>query len=46
MQNGRVLDLSRYPGQNAAYVNSLANPVFTTSSVDAIQVRMRVQRDF
>ncbi|MEE7478303.1 porin [Methylobacterium hispanicum] len=46
VQNGRVLDLSRFPGQNAAYVNNLANPVFTTTSVDAIQVRARVQRDF
>ena len=46
MQSGRVLDLSRYPGQNAAYVNNLANPVFTTTATDAIQVRARVQRDF
>ncbi|SFU49031.1 Porin subfamily protein [Methylobacterium sp. 174MFSha1.1] len=46
VQSGRVLDLSRYPGQNAAFVNNLANPVATTSSVDAFQVRARVQRDF
>ena len=46
IQSGRVLDLSRYPAQNAAYVNNLANPVFTTTSTDAIQVRARVQRDF
>ncbi|TGD95321.1 porin [Methylobacterium nonmethylotrophicum] len=46
VQNGRVLDLSRYPNQTAAYVNNLANPVFTTSSVDAVQVRARIQRDF
>lgn len=46
VQNGRMLDLSRDPGQNAAFVNNVANPVATTSSVDAFQVRARVQRDF
>ena len=45
-QKGRILDLGRYPNQNAAYVNNPANPVATASQVDAIQVRARVQRDF
>jgi hypothetical protein len=46
MQSGRVLDLSRFPAQNAAFVDNPANPVATISSVDAVQVRARVQRDF
>ncbi|GJD29127.1 hypothetical protein PMNALOAF_0359 [Methylobacterium adhaesivum] len=46
MQEGRVLDLSRYPTQTAAYVNDPANPVATVTSVDAVQIRARVQRDF
>jgi hypothetical protein len=46
MQDGRVLDLSRYPSQTAAYVNDPANPIATVTSVDAVQIRMRVQRDF
>ncbi|TXN44846.1 porin [Methylobacterium sp. WL7] len=45
-RSGRILDTSRYPGQNPAYVNNPANPVATASSVDVIQVRARVQRDF
>ena len=45
-QKGRILDLGRYPNQNAAYVNNPANPVATAGQVDAIQVRARVQRDF
>lgn len=46
VQRGRVLDLSRYPSQTAAYVNDPANPVATITSVDAVQIRARVQRDF
>jgi len=46
MQEGRVLDLSRYPSQTAAYVNNPANLVATVTSVDAVQIRARVQRDF
>ncbi|SFG43074.1 porin [Methylobacterium gossipiicola] len=46
VQRGRVLDLSRYPSQTAAYVNDPANPVATIASVDAVQIRARVQRDF
>lgn len=46
MQSERVLDLSRFPAQNAAFVNNPANTVATVSSVDAVQVRARVQRDF
>lgn len=46
LQSGRVLDLSAYPGQTAAYVNNLQNPVFTKTFEDVFQVRARVQRDF
>ncbi|GJE59939.1 porin [Methylobacterium trifolii] len=45
-QNGRVLDLNKVPGQTAAYVNNLANPVRTINSEDIFQLRARVQRDF
>ena len=45
-RSGRILDLGRYPNQNAAYVNNPANPVSTARHVDVIQVRARVQRDF
>ncbi|MBY0297948.1 MAG: porin [Methylobacterium sp.] len=46
VQSGAVLDLNRFPGQSAAYVNAPANPVATTRAFDVIQVRARVQRDF
>ncbi len=46
LQSGRVLDLSRFPNQTAAFVNNPANAVATVSGVDAVQVRARVQRDF
>ena len=45
-QNGRVLDVVRSFGQNAAYVNNPANPVATSKKVDVFQVRARLQRDF
>ena len=46
VQSGRVLDLSKAPFQNAAYVNNLANPVRTKTAEDVVQIRARVQRDF
>jgi hypothetical protein len=46
VQSGRVLDLSKAPFQNAAYVNTLANPVRTKTSEDVVQIRARIQRDF
>ena len=44
--SGRVLDLSRFPAQNAAFVNNLANTIRTKTAEDTVQVRARVQRDF
>lgn len=46
VQNGRVLDGNKAPGQTASYVNNLANPVRTVKSVDVVQFLGRVQRDF
>ena len=43
---GRVLDLSRFPAQNAAFVNNPVNAIRTKTSEDTVQVRARVQRDF
>ena len=44
--SGRVLDLSKFPAQNAAFVNNLANTIRTKTREDTVQVRARVQRDF
>jgi hypothetical protein len=44
--SGRVLDLSKFPAQNATFVNNLANTIRTKTSEDTVQVRARVQRDF
>lgn len=44
--SGRVLDLSRFPSQNAAFVNNPVNAIRTKTSEDTVHVRARVQRDF
>ncbi|WP_244472758.1 porin [Methylobacterium sp. Leaf89] len=46
VSSGRVLDLSRFPAQSAAFVNNPANAIQTKTSEDTVQVRARVQRDF
>ena len=52
LNNGRTVDQNRNPGQtvanvvNGVPVNAAGAPVATTSFADAVQVRMRVQRDF